>query len=280
MNTPAQKLIDRYRADLKNFIEKHNLSNDYYTDISDRIDEKIAHLDSPEEFQIRKILTEIGSPEEIFRDEIAESSHSISEKNTHNVSTKNILQKIVELDSRKIFLGVFYELSKKTGISANIFRTIFLAIIFLGLISGNERITVVPALLYFVLFLLLKTRFFGIAFSLCSGIIALLLLIPSIIIFGMYMTGFHVEHIYPFMGISPLFPIGLILGIFSLILFAMYFLRYAFSKKFFGVGFLITAIISCIIALSLGFVSTIEYAFNSRNTRTIPAQKFEVASTP
>lgn len=80
---------------------------------------------------------------------------------------------------------------------------------------------------------------------------------------------------YPFMGFSPMFPIGLSFGIISLILFAMYFLRYAFSKKFFGLGFLLIAIIYCIIALSL-LVATAFDIFLRTTRKEFPIQEFVI----
>jgi hypothetical protein len=36
-----------------------------------------------------------------------------------------------------------------------------------------------------------------------------MLLIPSVVLFGAYISNFHIENIYPFMEVSFLFPIGM-----------------------------------------------------------------------
>lgn len=96
-----------------------------------------------------------------------------------------------------------------------------------------------------------------------------MLLVPSVILFGMYLSDFHIENIYPFMGISVLFPIGMVLGIFSLVLFILYFFRYAFTKKWFGVGFFVTAIVSFVVAISMGIAIVFDLAMKYSHSEEI-----------
>lgn len=87
----------------------------------------------------------------------------------------------------------------------------------------------------------------------------LLALIVAICIFGMYITNYHLESIYIFEGVSSLFPIGMIIGIFSLALFFYYFLYYIFYKKWLKSGFFITALLGIIVAICMGIIVCITY---------------------
>lgn len=246
MNTLSvglQKIVDDYKNDLQKFITENNLDAELFRDIEERIFEKISTLENPTRKDILKILSEIGTPEEIFSEEL---------NLENNEKPKNFFEKFQEKTNKIIFLGTFFELSKITNIGANFWRAIFLfCFFFLTPITDG---VILPLLFvgYFIGFLLLRTRFFGFLFSLGLGAFFTILLVPSVILFGMYLTDFHIENMYPFMGISVLFPIGMVLGIFSLVLFILYFFRYAFTKKFFGIGFLVTAIVSFVVAISMG----------------------------
>ena len=104
MDTKLQKIINLYKKDLQKFIEKNALNTDYYADIEERIDEKITLLENPTRDDIKNILSEIGSPEEIFREEL---ESRVIEKVTIK---KKWYQKFLASD-RVIFLGVFKDLS-------------------------------------------------------------------------------------------------------------------------------------------------------------------------
>lgn len=245
-----QKIVTKYRNDLQKFVTKNNLDADMLDDIYARVDEKIEARENPTRSDILSILSSIGTPEEIFAEEIAENTIA----NSSNIKKpENFLKRFQNATDKIIFLGVFYTLSELTLIPANIFRALFLFLVIIGVLVAGKILPIL-LVLYFLGFLLLRTRFFGFLFSFGMGVFVLLVLIPATMLFGMYLSDFHIENMYPFMGISPLFPIGMILGIFSLILFVLYFFRYAFTKKWFGVGFLVTAIVSFVSAISFGVV--------------------------
>lgn len=129
MNTLSvglQKIVDDYKNDLQRFIAENNLDAELSRDIEERIFEKISTLENPTRKDILKILSEIGTPEEIFSEEVALEN---------NEKPKNFFEKFQEKTNKIIFLGTFFELAKKTSISANIFRILFFAMIIFGFMS-------------------------------------------------------------------------------------------------------------------------------------------------
>lgn len=127
MNTLSvglQKIVDDYKNDLQKFITENNLDAELSRDIEERIFEKISTLENPTRKDILKILSEIGTPEEIFSEEL---------NLENNEKPKNFFEKFHEKTNKIIFLGTFFELAKKTNISANIFRIGFLAMLVFGL---------------------------------------------------------------------------------------------------------------------------------------------------
>ena len=124
MDAKLQKIINLYKKDLQKFIEKNALNADYYADIEERINEKISLLENPTRDDIKNILSEIGSPEEIFREEL---ESRVIEK---VAIKKKWYQKFLASD-HVIFLGVFKELSEKTSISAGIYRLAYLFLFFI-----------------------------------------------------------------------------------------------------------------------------------------------------
>lgn len=182
------------------------------------------------------------------------------------------MEEFRERTNKIIFLGTFFELSKITNIGANYLRGFFLfCLFFLTPVTHGE---ILPFLFigYFLGFLLLRTRFFGFLFSLGLGVFFTILLVPSVILFGLYLSDFHIENMYIFQGIPSVFSVGMVLGIFSLILFILYFFRYAFKKKFFGIGFIVTAIVSFVVAICLGFVTFIHIT-PQLSSKTVYSQK-------
>lgn len=127
MNTLSvglQKIVDDYKNDLQKFIAENNLDAELCRDIEERIFEKISTLENQTRKDILKILAEIGTPEEIFSEELALEN---------NEKPKKFFEKFHEKTNKIIFLGTFFELAKKTNISANIFRIGFLAMLVFGL---------------------------------------------------------------------------------------------------------------------------------------------------
>lgn len=234
-----EKIKNDYIKNLKKFIEKYKLETDFLEDIEERIAEKLEKIENPTENDIRNILKEIWSPEEIFKEELGEKLEE---------EPKNLWQKFLKKSDKVIFLWVFYELWKKTKISANIFRILFLFLIFVGFL-GNGVLIPILFFTYFIGFLLLRTWIFRFFFSWIFGLICVAILIPAILIFGAYISNFHIENIYPFMEISSLLPIWLGIWIFSMIILATFFFYYAFFGKTFWVSFFLTWIISFIVAI-------------------------------
>lgn len=128
LSVSLQKIVDDYKNDLQKFIAENNLDAELSRDIEERIFEKIATLENPTRKDILKILAEIGTPEEIFAEEIG-----IQNKE----KPKNFFEKFHERTNKIIFLGTFFELAKKTSISANIFRILFFAMLVFGLLVNE-----------------------------------------------------------------------------------------------------------------------------------------------
>ena len=70
LDKKLQKIVDKYKKNLKDFIEKNKLDLEAFSDIEERISEKIANLKELSETNIKNILTEIWTPEEIFAEEV------------------------------------------------------------------------------------------------------------------------------------------------------------------------------------------------------------------
>ncbi|PID83895.1 hypothetical protein CSB09_03630 [Candidatus Gracilibacteria bacterium] len=243
LDKQLQKIVDTYFKDLKSFIKENRLDPEYIKDIEERVFEKIEGKNPQNSSDIKNILEEIGSPEEIFSEEL---------ENTEKVSVprNSFLQKIINTGNKVIFLGVFKELGDKTSINANIYRILFLALLFLSFIIGGN---VVPILFvgYFLGFLILRTGIFRFFFSIIIMFGLIAILIPSIILFGAYLADFSVGNMYPFMDISPFFPIGMVIGIFSLIILIIVFFQYGFFRKF-SLNFFTTGLVFTIIAITFG----------------------------
>lgn len=241
MDAKLQKIINLYKKDLQKFIEKNSLNADYYADIEERIDEKIALLENPTRDDIKNILSEIGSPEEIFREEL--ESRAI-EKVTIK---KKWYQKFLASD-RVIFLGVFKELSEKTNISAGIYRMLFLFILGLGFVTNTAAFITIPCILYILGFLILRTGIFRFLFSIGISFFLLIFLVICGIVFALYLSDFSFGNIFVFMDMPILLPIGLVVGIFSLIILLVFFVYYAFTGKTLGWKFFMTGITTFVIA--------------------------------
>ena len=210
LDKKLQKIVDKYKKNLKDFIEKNKLDLEAFSDIEERISEKIANLKELSETNIKNILTEIWTPEEIFAEEV-----------NIEPEPKWFWAKLKKKSESIIFLWTCYELWQKTGISANVYRIFFLFLIFIWAISWTSEIIWISMFWYFIWFLVLRTWIFKLFFSLILGAIFFMLLIPSVVLFGAYISNFHIENIYPFMEVSFLFPIGMAIWIFSLLVFIL-----------------------------------------------------------
>ncbi len=124
LDPKLQKIIDAYFKGLKSFIKENKLDSDYIKDIEERVFEKIEAKNPETPSDIKNILEEIGSPEEIFKEEIENSENIKIPKNS-------LLKKFIPSGNKVIFLGVLKELGDKTGINANVYRILFLALAFL-----------------------------------------------------------------------------------------------------------------------------------------------------
>ena len=240
LDKKLQKIVDKYKKNLKNFIEENQLDLESFSDIEERINEKIENLKELNETNIKNILAEIWTPEEIFAEEVKVE-----------VEPKTFFWKLKKKSNQVIFLWTFYELWQKTGISANIYRIFFLFLIFIWAISSSSELLGITLMLYFLGFLILRTWIFKIFFSLILWMILILLSIPSIFLLGAYISNFHIENIYPFMEVSYLFPIWMAIWIFSLIILWIFFVHFAFSKKTLWIKIFLTWTISFIVAITM-----------------------------
>lgn len=234
------KILQNYKKNLQKFIKNNNLDKENFLDIEARISEKLNKIENPTESDIKNILHEIWTPEEIFAEELWEKMIR---------KPKNFWEKIKQKTDKIILLWVFYELGKKTWISGNIYRIIFLFLLFVWIFWWAWGIIVFLIFSYFFWFLFLRTwifwfLFLGFLWVLCS-IFAFL----GIIFLWIYISWFHVENIYPFLEISYLLPIWLGIWIFSMTILAIFFFYYAFFRKNFWLKFFLTWIISFIISI-------------------------------
>ncbi|RKW22090.1 hypothetical protein D8B46_06005 [Candidatus Gracilibacteria bacterium] len=239
----STKLLKSYKKDLKKFIRNNDLDSEFYEDIEERIEEKINFLEDPSFDDIKNILAEIGTPSEIFAEELSSRGE---------VELKGFWGKFKQKTNSVIFLGVFKELEDKTGVSANIYRIIFLLLVFLSIFSGQGFGIAFWIFLYFFGFLILRTGIFRFFFSFLIGAGCFLLVIPSVFLLGAYFSNFHIKNIYPFMEMPILFPIGMVIGIFSLVMLGIFFMHYTFNKRTLGIKFFLTGSISFIIAITMG----------------------------
>lgn len=88
------KIIENYTNDLQKFITENRLDSELAKDIEERIFEKIEQLENPNRKNILSILSEIGTPEEIFAEEISENS--LIAKNGNSEKSKNIFERLRE----------------------------------------------------------------------------------------------------------------------------------------------------------------------------------------
>ncbi len=236
-----QKIIDLYLKDLQKFLKENNLEKDLAKDIEERISEKLESKKDLKESSIKIILEEIGSPEEIFKEEL-ESSEKIF------LPKQSFLRKIINTWNKVIFLWVFKEIWDKTWINANIYRILFLVLLFLSIITWWN---IVPLffILYFFAFLVLRTWIFRFLFSIWIMFGFIIILIPSIMLFWAYLADFSIGNMYPFMDISPFFPIWMVIWIFSLIILIIVFFQYGFFRKF-SLKFFATWLVCAIIAIT------------------------------
>ncbi len=241
LDSKLQKIVDAYFKDLKSFIKNNRLDSDYIKDIEERVFDKIEAKNPQTPSDIKNILEEIGSPEEIFKEEIENSENIKIPKNS-------FLQKIMNTGNKVIFLGVLKELGDKTGINANVYRVLFLVLTFLWILTG-ANITALLFVAYFLGFLILRTGIFRFFFSIGILLILLVILFISIMIFGAYLWDFSVGNMYPFMDFSPFFPAWMAIGIFSLIVLIIVFFRYGFFAKF-SLRMFTTGLVCAIIAIT------------------------------
>ena len=246
-----QKMITSYEVDLKNFLSKNNLDATLADDIMERVHEKLAKKENPTISDVTHIFAEIGTPEEIFADEIMEERPLYASQ-----KKMTLWQRFQNKTNGVVFLGVFYTLAEITNIPANVFRLVFFSLLMAGfLIHG----TIIPVLVffYFLGFLLLRTGFFRFAFSLFVALFCGVLLVPSVMLFGLYLGNFRLDNVHIFSEFPVFFPIGMIIGIFSLIVFVVYFIRYAFFGKSFGIRFFLTGLVSFIVAILFGVATVV-----------------------
>lgn len=238
----STKLLKSYKKDLKKFIRNNDLDSEFYEDIEERIEEKINLLEDPSFDDIKNILAEIWTPSEIFAEELS---------SRWEVELKWFWWKFKQKTNSVIFLWVFKELEDKTWVSANIYRIIFLLLVFLSIFSGQWFWIAFWIFLYFFGFLILRTWIFRFFFSFLIWAWCFLLVIPSVFLLWAYFSNFHIKNIYPFMEMPILFPIWMVIWIFSLVMLWIFFMHYTFNKRTLWIKFFLTWSISFIIAITM-----------------------------
>ena len=222
-------------------------------------------LENPTRDDIKNILSEIGSPEEIFREEL---ESRVIEK---VAIKKKWYQKFLASD-HVIFLGVFKELSEKTSISAGIYRLAYLFLFFIGIVTKASILIPVLIFSYILGFLILRTGSFRFLFSIGISFFLLVFLGLCSIVFGLYLADFSFGNMFVFMNMPILLPVGLVIGIFSLVVLLVFFVHYAFTGKTLGWKFFMTGFTTFVIAGICGAA----FVFNMMN-RYIPYTETAIA---
>jgi hypothetical protein len=70
MTKESKKILDSYKKNLDNFIELNKLDKELVSDIEERIYDKIELEQELTPEKLKNILKEIGSPEEIFKEQL------------------------------------------------------------------------------------------------------------------------------------------------------------------------------------------------------------------
>ena len=171
-----------------------------------------------------------------------------------------------------IFLGVFKELSEKTSISAGIYRLAYLFLFFIGIVTKASILIPVLIFSYILGFLILRTGIFRFLFALGISFFLLVFLGLCSIVFGLYLADFSFGNMFVFMNMSILLPVGLVIGIFSLVVLLVFFVHYAFTGKTLGLKFFMTGFTTFVIAGICGAA----FVFNMMN-RYIPYTETTIA---
>ncbi|MCT4616906.1 MAG: hypothetical protein N4A38_01695 [Candidatus Gracilibacteria bacterium] len=84
----ARKIIEEYLEELNIFIKKHNLDKELYSDLEERLYEKLSEEKNITKIKVLKAIYEIGEPSEIFG---VEDSESLLDKINADKITENSL---------------------------------------------------------------------------------------------------------------------------------------------------------------------------------------------
>ncbi len=124
MESPAQKKLESYLKDLKEYVLSHDVGVDIYEDIESRIEERLASIKSDRtitESDIDTLISEIGKPEEIFASDTTKKGF-----------TPPKFREIYRNPRKGKFLGVCYGIGKAFHIEPIWIRLLFI-ILFIGM---------------------------------------------------------------------------------------------------------------------------------------------------
>lgn len=76
VSSKHKHLIENYLDEMKQHISDNNLDEELYEDIEQRVFEKLAIHKTLNDLLIKQVLQDIGSPEDIFEDEVSSSNTS------------------------------------------------------------------------------------------------------------------------------------------------------------------------------------------------------------
>lgn len=260
-----QKIISDYEKNLKNFLQKNNLNQEFLQDIHERIEEKLELLKSPNHKDIVHIISEIWTPEEIFSEEL---STDIVEKNTNNKKNNNLFSRLKRKTEWMIFLWVFKTLSDILNINTFLVRLItFLAVIVLIPIT-NGIIIPIFFVLYFLVFLILRTKVFSFLFYLWLSCFFGLVFFWSIVVYIFTVGNFHIWNIYPFSNLWMVYYIGITIGVLSVLMLFIYFTARLFGKKF-SLYFLLSGVILLLIWVACGIVFLIDMKYKYSHSERV-----------
>ena len=124
MESTAQKKLESYLKNLKEYVLSHDVGVDIYEDIESRIEERLSSIKSDRiitESDIDTLISEIGKPEEIFASDTTKKGF-----------TSPKFREIFRNPRKGKFLGVCYGIGKAFRVEPIWIRLLFI-ILFIGM---------------------------------------------------------------------------------------------------------------------------------------------------
>ncbi len=137
--TPAQeKIIQEYLDEVLSYITRYNLDKDLYTDIEERLFEKLQSQDAVTNLNLQKAIHEIGKAEEIFSDgdeKIMQDSPQRDNWESEYFYNSLIKKWYVRTNKNAFVLWLSALFWEKIWVSTWAMRIVFLILLFVGGIS-------------------------------------------------------------------------------------------------------------------------------------------------